>query len=524
MKRIIFISIFFIAAQQLNAHPAWGIAVDKKRNIYFADIAHNERGSVWKLSNEGKLELLLADFHAHNVSLDADDNLVTAHGEGDHTLVRIGKDSNLDTLYRKLNWDEFFGGNCTYSKNGNIYFVINHYVWKIDPQGILSKHNERRLEWTQTIYVDDDENVYIPEIGECSGYLYKFYPDGKVELLAIDLISNLLRPRMKHMEVLLGITKGCDDNIYIAETAGQRIIKILENGHTETFYKASNGWTPVGIDFFAGDAYILEYRGFSRSKGPRITKITESGEKSVIFNYSEYHSVPEKPIFYKGSAGLMLLILIVLIIRKMKQVAFLSIFLLTFTFCQAQTESTKNQIVGGPCEGCEAIYEYGNKNLTSVDTLPNFKENEPKLKITGTVYQNDGKTPAENVILYIYHTNRKGIYEKKGNETGWAKRHGFIRGWVKTGKDGKYTFYTFRPASYPGRQLPEHIHITVKEPEKSEYYIDDFVFDDDPLLTKSERDRKKNRGGSGLVKPIMKGGISTIERDLFLGLNIPNYE
>ena len=134
------------------------------------------------------------------------------------------------------------------------------------------------------------------------------------------------------------------------------------------------------------------------------------------------------------------------------------------------------------------------------------------------------KRPAEDVILYIYHTNRKGIYETKGDEKAWARRHGFIRGWIKTAKDGKYTFYTFRPAAYPNGRESEHIHITVKEPEKNEYYIDEFVFDDDPLLNDSKRRSLDNRGGSGIVKPGMGNGSLIVKRDLILGLNIPDYE
>lgn len=208
----------------------------------------------------------------------------------------------------------------------------------------------------------------------------------------------------------------------------------------------------------------------------------------------------------------------------MKQLLYTAILLLTISSCKSQTENIPDQIVGGGCEGCEAVLEYGNKQLSSIDTLPKFKETEPKLKLSGIVYEKDGKTPAGNVILYIYHTNRAGIYEKKGDEMGWAKRHGYIRGWIKTGRDGEYTFYTFRPASYPNRQEPEHIHITVKEPDKNEYYIDDIVFDDDPLLTKEGKIDLKNRGGSGIVTPERGNGIMIIERDIVLGLNIPNYE
>ncbi|MBK6265106.1 intradiol ring-cleavage dioxygenase [Marivirga sp. S37H4] len=196
------------------------------------------------------------------------------------------------------------------------------------------------------------------------------------------------------------------------------------------------------------------------------------------------------------------------------------LFVLGLTACNAQS----SKIVGGPCEGCEAIDEYGDKKLTATDTLPEFKNNEPKLKITGTVFEKDGETAAENVVLYIYHTNREGIYEKKGNEKGWAKRHGFIRGWVKTEKDGKYTFYTFRPAAYPGGSEPEHIHIIVKEPGKNEYYLDDYLFDDDPILSRENREKSRGRGGSGIMKPKEENGILTIERNIILGKNIPNYE
>lgn len=209
----------------------------------------------------------------------------------------------------------------------------------------------------------------------------------------------------------------------------------------------------------------------------------------------------------------------------MRKLNFILILLITVTSCLSQTKKgDTNKIVGGPCEGCEAIYEYGDQKLTSIDTLPDFKKTEPKLKLTGTVFKKDGKTPAKDVILYIYHTDRKGIYNTKGDEKGWARRHGYIRGWIKTDKSGDFTFYTFRPASYPNGTEPEHIHITVKEPNNNEYYIDDFVFDDDPMLTKKERNELKSRGGSGIVQPTLKEGVLTAKRDIILGFNIPNYE
>lgn len=182
-----------------------------------------------------------------------------------------------------------------------------------------------------------------------------------------------------------------------------------------------------------------------------------------------------------------------------------------------------SQTIGGPCEGCEALLEYGNRELTSTDTLPDYFETEPKMLIQGTVFQPDGKTPAKDIIIYAYHTNREGVYPTKGNEIGWARRHGYIRGWVKTDENGQYRFHTFRPVTYPSRTEPAHVHLIIKEPGKQEYWIDSILFEDDELLTTKARNKMGNRGGSGIV--ILKRTASTLlaKRDIVLGKNIQNY-
>lgn len=201
----------------------------------------------------------------------------------------------------------------------------------------------------------------------------------------------------------------------------------------------------------------------------------------------------------------------------------IGVFLIT-ACAKSQESRVVKKIVGGPCQGCEAIYEYGNHVLNAVDTLPGFIAAAEQLKISGTIYQSDGKTPAKDVLLYIYQTNQEGVYPKKKNATGWAKRHGYIRGWMKTNTQGQYTLFTFRPASYPNTTIPQHIHVTVKEADKNEYYLDDFYFDDDPNLTTKIRNRTNFRGGNGIIKlHRKKDGMKEATRDFILGLNIPDY-
>ena len=188
------------------------------------------------------------------------------------------------------------------------------------------------------------------------------------------------------------------------------------------------------------------------------------------------------------------------------------------------SEDQASRKVGGECEDREAVFEYASKKLSWIDTLPDYSDDGPKMEVSGTIYQQDGKTPAAGVILYIYHTNQGGNYPTKGNETGWAKRHGYIRGWIKTDQTGKYKFYTLRPGAYPGRRNPEHIHATIKEPDVSAYWIDEYLFDDDPILSKEERNAQKKRGGNGILKLTKDSkGIIIAHRDIILGQNIPGY-
>ncbi len=191
-----------------------------------------------------------------------------------------------------------------------------------------------------------------------------------------------------------------------------------------------------------------------------------------------------------------------------------------------QNLPSENDIkVGGSCEGCEAIYEspIPFKDLKSVVTLPDYGEPGPKMEISGTIYKADGKTPAPGVVLYIYHTDQTGHYSPKGNSTGWGKRHGYIRGWVKTNAKGEYKFYTLRPAPYPGGKAVGHIHPVIKEPGKSDYWIDEFVFDDDPLVNAEYKNKMAKHGGNGVVQLHNENGILTGHRDIILGLNIPGY-
>ncbi|RYZ28233.1 MAG: intradiol ring-cleavage dioxygenase [Chitinophagaceae bacterium] len=221
--------------------------------------------------------------------------------------------------------------------------------------------------------------------------------------------------------------------------------------------------------------------------------------------------------------------------KKLYQIGLLAVLCSTIISCkgqktQADKNGTKVQSVGGAFENSEFTYYAIPKTIGSIDTSAGWKLNGQKILLTGIVYQIDAKTPAPNVLLYYYQTNSEGRYLHKAEEkrsmppNELGQTHGYIRGWVKTDKEGKYYIYTIRPGTYPTNDEPAHVHITVKEPNDiKEYYIDDFVFDDDKLLNSARRKKLENRSGSGVLRLVKKDELLIGERNIILGLNIPEY-
>ncbi len=203
-----------------------------------------------------------------------------------------------------------------------------------------------------------------------------------------------------------------------------------------------------------------------------------------------------------------------------------SIFLLLillFASCAAQdiepAAKSNEPIIGGPCEGCELVFVGIPETLESTSRIGPKDQKGEALIVEGTVRNSEG-APVEGIIVYAYQTDAGGIYPRSDT------RHGRLRGWAKTDKDGNYRFDTIRPGSYPNRRDPQHIHMHVIEPGKGTYYIDDIFFDDDPFLTPEvRRQMSTGRGGPGLAIPNRDDkGVWHVRRDIVLGKGIPGYD
>ena len=123
------------------------------------------------------------------------------------------------------------------------------------------------------------------------------------------------------------------------------------------------------------------------------------------------------------------------------------------------------------------------KDLTWKARIAPASEPGQPLVIHGRAVAEDGRTPIEGAVIFAYHTDRDGHYDRPGGPPhSWR-----LKGWALTHADGRFEFDTIRPGAYPQRNTPEHVHLNIFTPDQRRYWADGLVFDDDPLLPPGER-------------------------------------
>jgi protocatechuate 3,4-dioxygenase beta subunit len=130
------------------------------------------------------------------------------------------------------------------------------------------------------------------------------------------------------------------------------------------------------------------------------------------------------------------------------------------------------------------------------------------LVVHGRIFQRDGRAAAPGIIVFAYHTDRTGIYDAPSNGPhSWR-----LRGWVRTGPDGRFEFTTIRPAPYPGRRDAAHIHVSIQGPGIKRFWTSEVLFDDDPLLTEAVREESRRAGQFGRVRVVaVRDGVQHVD-------------
>ena len=145
-------------------------------------------------------------------------------------------------------------------------------------------------------------------------------------------------------------------------------------------------------------------------------------------------------------------------------------------------------------------------------TIVSDQEPGEPLIVSGTIYSPDGKKPLPGITLNVYQTDATGRYSTSGGDNRGTRIHGTMR----TNAEGRYEFRTIKPASYPNSRNPAHIHAYVSGPDYPEYWIEEYLFADDPFIKDEDKQKAGSQGSFSHILNLTRGsdGILRAVRDI----------
>jgi protocatechuate 3,4-dioxygenase beta subunit len=113
--------------------------------------------------------------------------------------------------------------------------------------------------------------------------------------------------------------------------------------------------------------------------------------------------------------------------------------------------------------------------LSSTARIAPDSEPGTPLVIHGRAVADDGRTPLANAVVFAYHTDRTGVYDRPG-----AAPHSWrLRGWARTDAEGRFEFRTIRPGAYPNTNIKAHVHFTLYAADGARYHAGELQFEGD---------------------------------------------
>jgi protocatechuate 3,4-dioxygenase beta subunit len=150
---------------------------------------------------------------------------------------------------------------------------------------------------------------------------------------------------------------------------------------------------------------------------------------------------------------------------------------------------------------------------SSADVAP-AGEPGPRLEVSGVVYAADGRTPVASASVYVYQTDARGYYRP---DDAMGNRNPRLMALLRTDGQGRYSYRTIRPGSYPSSRVPQHIHYEVAA-DGHGARIFEIVFDDDPFMTSKIREDAARPGSIYALQRVNPGpgGTGRVTQDVVL--------
>lgn len=303
-----FLLLLAFALSNIFAHPAWGIVVDNKKQVYFSDLE-----TIWKIDEQGKLSIFRegeSGRHVHDLTIDAEGNL-------------YGSDLNYNQLNQKFPrsiWKMTSSGEFSYIISPTEDLPSGASIWRdsagntysVEPFNNEKKETKiiKRSPDGQTTLVAGGKYGYLDGQGENAQFtvitdlafgrdnsifltnddkIRKIDQTGKVTTLYHEENPKSNPNNLEPFSRLFGLTVDEQNNVLAADFYNNRLIKISPNGKVSTVVNSDKDWSPIGVTTNNNEIYVLEARPYSAAthSGNRVVKIATDGKPTTIATMEE---------------------------------------------------------------------------------------------------------------------------------------------------------------------------------------------------------------------------------------------
>ena len=273
------------------AHPGSGIVVNKKGEIFFADLS---RGLL-KIDAHGKVTTIGQE-GGHWLALDETGGFSRVNFEKSKHWPRWFKRRTLVNVRPALITDG--GSPLVVGLDGNIYYVCDDE--RMIPGGLqigqLSPDGKEKL-------LNPNLRRLSKELGGIKGLalgpdgsLYFTYPKAVLTITMEGKITTLVNPVVvkdcnlsvssNEAPFLQGLAVDSHGVTYVAASGCGCVIKITPDGKVATALKAEKPWAPSGVAVHGEDIYVLEHidpiSETHQSWPPRIRKLGRTGKVTTV--------------------------------------------------------------------------------------------------------------------------------------------------------------------------------------------------------------------------------------------------
>lgn len=309
---IAIVAMCVLLVAEAQAHPAWGIVVDRHGQVYFSDLK-----TVWKIDAQGKLSVFRAGGHTHELNIDEAGNV---YGEHDFSAIWKMTPAGDFSYIQAPTGNPPRGVSIWRDRDGNMYSVEqnNHLkretlLLRRTPSGSVSvlagsnyghadgKGSQAKFRNIVGMAFGPDGSLYLVD----SSSIRKVTIEGAVTTLVRSVMVENASGNSAEGSSLFGIAVDTQGNVFVADYGNRRILKIAPNSQMTTLIRAEESWFPTGVAERGGELYILEESHTPEYKpiGTRVRQLSPDGKVIVLATAGENRTSAENPSNGEGSSG-----------------------------------------------------------------------------------------------------------------------------------------------------------------------------------------------------------------------------